>query len=186
MKSIQKPIQHGLLTLVELHISVGSPELGLGEYCGKFALRCADGPIKTIQKPGEPWSNVGRSPARLIQNVIVLVFAQANDIMLMEYPERQHLLESRALKTELVGGEEYSYYPLGEYIVQAPGVCGGRPTFKYTRIEVSGILARLSMGETVESITEGFCGRVSREAVFEALRLAADRVQLDFPGLAAA
>lgn len=35
------------------------------------------------------------------------------------------------LMTEIVGGEPYEYYPLGEYVVRAPGVCGGRPTFKY-------------------------------------------------------
>jgi len=33
------------------------------------------------------------------------------------------------------GGEPYEYYPLGEYIVIAPGVCGGRPTFKGTRLD---------------------------------------------------
>jgi hypothetical protein len=35
---------------------------------------------------------------------------------------------SMELVTETVGGEAYAYYPLGEYIVRAPGVCGGRPT----------------------------------------------------------
>jgi len=42
------------------------------------------------------------------------------------------------LVTEMVGGEPYQYYPLGQYVVRAIGVCGGRPTFKYTRIEVKG------------------------------------------------
>ena len=36
---------------------------------------------------------------------------------------------------EIVGGETYEYYPLGKYVVAAPKVCGGRPTFKYTRLE---------------------------------------------------
>ena len=43
-----------------------------------------------------------------------------------------------ALMTEMVGGEPYQYYPLGDYVVRAVGVCGGRPTFKYTRIEITG------------------------------------------------
>jgi hypothetical protein len=43
---------------------------------------------------------------------------------------------SRELVCEVIGGEPYEYYPLGEHIVAAPGVCGGRPTYKYTRIDV--------------------------------------------------
>lgn len=45
------------------------------------------------------------------------------------------------LVREEYGGEIYEYYPLGEYVVVAPGVCGGRPTFKYTRLEVSVIIS---------------------------------------------
>jgi hypothetical protein len=40
------------------------------------------------------------------------------------------------LVKEMYGGHPYEYYPLGNYVVAAPGVCGGRPTFKYTRIDV--------------------------------------------------
>ena len=43
---------------------------------------------------------------------------------------------STKLVREKMGGESYEYYPLGQYIVVAPGVCGGRPTFKNTRIDV--------------------------------------------------
>lgn len=35
----------------------------------------------------------------------------------------------RELVSEIYGGEPYEYYPLGEHIVAAPGVCRGRPTF---------------------------------------------------------
>src|SRR5215510_566674 len=41
------------------------------------------------------------------------------------------------------GGEAYEDYPLGQYIVAAPGVCGGRPTFKYTRIDIYYVCVRL-------------------------------------------
>lgn len=68
-------------------------------------------------------------------------------------------------------GEVYEYYPLGEYIVSAPGVCGGRPTFKYTRIDVRHALACLAAGESPERISERFGGRVSCEALEEARRL---------------
>jgi uncharacterized protein (DUF433 family) len=73
--------------------------------------------------------------------------------------------------TEMVGEEVYQYYPLGDYVVRAIGVCGGRPTFKYTRIEVTGTLERLVAGENIEDIVKGYRGRVSREAIVEAMRL---------------
>jgi uncharacterized protein (DUF433 family) len=72
------------------------------------------------------------------------------------------------LLTEIVGGEPYRYYPLGTYVVRAPDVCQGRPTFKYTRIEITGTLERLAAGEHVDSIVDGYAGRVSREAILEA------------------
>ena len=73
--------------------------------------------------------------------------------------------------TEIVGKESYEYYPLGKYVVRAPGVCGGRPTFKYTRIEITGTLERLAAGETIDEIVAGYRGKVSREAIIEATRL---------------
>jgi uncharacterized protein (DUF433 family) len=78
--------------------------------------------------------------------------------------------ESKKLFREVVGDESYEYYPLGEYIVAAPGVCGGRPTFKYTRIDVRHALSLLVAGHTVEQVAKGY--EVPIEAVKEALRLA--------------
>jgi uncharacterized protein (DUF433 family) len=75
------------------------------------------------------------------------------------------------LITEIVGGELYQYYPLGDYVVRAIGICGGRPTFKYTRIEITGTLERLAAGESIDDIVKGYRGRVSYEAIVEAARL---------------
>lgn len=75
------------------------------------------------------------------------------------------------LITEILDGEPYQYYPLGQYVVRAIGVCGERPTFKYTRIEITGTLERLVAGENIEAIVKGYQGRVSREAIMEAMRL---------------
>jgi len=72
---------------------------------------------------------------------------------------------------ELVGGQPYEYYPLGRYVVIAPGVCGGRPTFKYTRIDVRHALSLLAAGRTVERVAHGY--RLPVAAVREALDLAA-------------
>lgn len=81
------------------------------------------------------------------------------------------------LVTEIYGGEPYSYYPLGEYVVRAPGVCGGRPTFKYTRIEVAYTLRRLAHGRTIKELVEGYRGLVSAPAIEEAIRIAANRYE---------
>ena len=75
------------------------------------------------------------------------------------------------LVTEMIGGEPYRYYPLGKHVVRAPGVCGGRPTFKYTRIEITGALERLAAGEDIDEMVIGYRGKVSREAIREAARL---------------
>ena len=75
------------------------------------------------------------------------------------------------LVTEIVGGEPYQYYRLGDHVVRAVGVCGGRPTFKYTRIEITGTLERLAAGEHIQDVVSGYRGRVSREAIVEAVKL---------------
>src|SRR5438132_1197839 len=72
---------------------------------------------------------------------------------------------------EMVGGEPYDYRPLGNYIVSASGVCGGEPTFKYTRINVRFIVERVQAGEAPEAIVAAYGGRFSSEALEEALRL---------------
>lgn len=77
----------------------------------------------------------------------------------------------KAFVTEIVGGEPYEYYPLGQYIVRASGVCGGRPTFKYTRIEIERALNRLAAGENIEELLLAYRGRVSKEALLEAIEL---------------
>jgi uncharacterized protein (DUF433 family) len=73
----------------------------------------------------------------------------------------------------MVGGEWYEYFPLGQFVVSAPGVCRGRPTFKYTRIEVAGVLERLAAGHDIEVLIIDSRGRLSREAIAEAATLAA-------------
>jgi uncharacterized protein (DUF433 family) len=87
------------------------------------------------------------------------------------------------LVTELVSSETYQYYPLGQHIVRAIGVCGGRPTFKYTRIEIAGALERLAAGETIDEIVEGYRGRVPRDAIHEALNLVTHRFIESLPEL---
>jgi uncharacterized protein (DUF433 family) len=85
------------------------------------------------------------------------------------------------LITEQVGGEVYQYYPLGNYVVRAPNVCGGRPTFKYTRIEITGTLDRLAAGETIQEIIAGYRDKVSHEAVVEAIQVISNQFVKSLP-----
>ena len=87
------------------------------------------------------------------------------------------------LITETVGNEPYQYYPLGEYVVRAPGDCNGRPTFKYTRIEITGTLDRLAAGENMDQIVAGYRNTISREAVIEAIQLIASQFVKSLPQL---
>jgi uncharacterized protein (DUF433 family) len=76
---------------------------------------------------------------------------------------------------EIYGGEPYEYYPLGKYVVAAPGVCGGRPTFKYTRLEVSVILAQLAAGETARELVKDYArSGLTIDAIEEAIHLAGE------------
>ena len=77
------------------------------------------------------------------------------------------------LVREMVEGEWYEYISLGKFVVSAPAVCRGRPTFKYTRIEVAGVLERLAAGHNTEALITDSRGRLSREAIAEAATLAA-------------
>jgi uncharacterized protein (DUF433 family) len=72
------------------------------------------------------------------------------------------------LITEDVNGEKYEYTPLGDHVVKAKGVCGGRPTFKYTRIEVKGAVSRYMAGESIWSIIESYGNRINKQAMTEA------------------
>ena len=77
------------------------------------------------------------------------------------------------LVREMVGGKWYEYFPLGKFVVSVPGVCRGRPTFKYTRIEVAGVLERLAAGHAIEALITDSRGRLSRAAITEAATLGA-------------
>ncbi len=82
-------------------------------------------------------------------------------------------IKKPSLVREEYGGDTYEYYPLGEYVVVAPGVCGGRPTFKYTRLEVSVILSMVARGTSIPEILRQYSkSRISEAAITEAVYLA--------------
>ena len=61
---------------------------------------------------------------------------------------------------------------VGRYIVTDPKICHGKPTFRGTRIMVSQILEQVARGMAWQTIEEEWHGKVSREAIAEAVRLA--------------
>jgi len=63
---------------------------------------------------------------------------------------------------------------LGQYIVTDPEICGGQLTFKGTRIFVKDVLAMLAKGYDWKRISSEFDGRLSREAIAEAIALASN------------
>jgi len=80
---------------------------------------------------------------------------------------------TKGLAREVRGGETYEYFPLGKYVVAAPGVCGGRPTFKYTRIEAGFVLDLLANGWTIDEVIKEYkASKLSAKAVREAINLA--------------
>ena len=61
---------------------------------------------------------------------------------------------------------------LGRYIVADSGICGGKPTFRGTRILVADVLGQVARGMAWETIVEEWRGAVSMDAIAEAVRLA--------------
>lgn len=61
---------------------------------------------------------------------------------------------------------------LGHYIVADPEICHGQPTFKGTRIMVKSILYYVAQGKDWDWICQEYLGKVSREAIAEAVSLA--------------
>src|SRR5438034_1560547 len=58
---------------------------------------------------------------------------------------------------------------LGRHIVADSGICGAQPTFKGTRIMVWIVLEQLDRGLTWAEIVREWDGRVSEEAIGEAI-----------------
>jgi uncharacterized protein (DUF433 family) len=71
--------------------------------------------------------------------------------------------------SEIYGGDLYEYCPLGDYLVAARGVCGGRPTLKYTRMDARWVIGYLKLGRTAEELAESHGVPVA--AIHEAVEL---------------
>jgi uncharacterized protein (DUF433 family) len=74
------------------------------------------------------------------------------------------------LVIETLGEYAYEYYPLGKHIVAARGVCGGRPTVKYRRLDARHIIGRLERGDSKQRVARDY--RITLAVVNEAIELA--------------
>lgn len=61
---------------------------------------------------------------------------------------------------------------IGRYIVADPEICHGKPTFRGTRIMVWQVLEQVANGMAWETIEEEWRGKVSQQAIAEAVLLA--------------
>ena len=61
---------------------------------------------------------------------------------------------------------------LGHWIVVDPKICHGEPTFRNTRIMVWQVLEMAASGMAWETIAEQWDGKVTVDAIAEALQLA--------------
>jgi len=58
---------------------------------------------------------------------------------------------------------------IGKYLVIDPEICHGTLTFKGTRIFVSDVIEQVSDGKSIKDIINSWYGKVSKEAIIEAL-----------------
>jgi uncharacterized protein (DUF433 family) len=63
---------------------------------------------------------------------------------------------------------------LGKYIIADRRICGGQPTFEGSRVMVWQVIEQVASGMPWEHICWAWRGKVSHEAIAEALQLAAD------------
>jgi uncharacterized protein (DUF433 family) len=62
-------------------------------------------------------------------------------------------------------------FDLGRWIVADPAICHGKPTFRNTRIMVWQVLEMAADGMDLVSIEEQWSGKITKDAVAEALQL---------------
>jgi uncharacterized protein (DUF433 family) len=84
------------------------------------------------------------------------------------------VIDARALE-EGTGAMNYR-----DRIVRDPGVCGGEPVIKGTRVTLRSILASLSEGDSIEVIVADF-PTLTADDVRAVIAFAADAVREDIP-----
>lgn len=63
---------------------------------------------------------------------------------------------------------------IGRFIVADPRICHGKPRFRGTRVFVADVLEQVASGMAWETIIEEWNGKVTKEAIREAVQLASE------------
>src|SRR5206468_10016098 len=89
---------------------------------------------------------------------------------MLQSSSRRSIVHSTGMKTKANG--QPRRVELGRHIVADPKICGGQPTFKGTRIMVWLVLEQLEQGMKWDEIVGEWDGRVTPEAISEAISIA--------------
>ena len=68
------------------------------------------------------------------------------------------------------------YLQIGKHLISHPRICGGRLSFRGTRIKVADILELLDSGMTLQQVASNYPGLISVEAIQEAAMLVSNGV----------
>jgi uncharacterized protein (DUF433 family) len=117
------------------------------------------------------WSQVGNASRTGPPTIVYSVRRPTTLATYTSRPEEFNLDSASASSMELKP-EGVRVLQLGHYIVADPEICHGQPTFRGTRILVADVLEQLGLGMDWDSISREWRGRVTREAIAEAINLA--------------
>lgn len=121
---------------------------------------------------------------QIVQDELQRLANQHSDArpVLREAPELIYQTKPESSQQVLVGAYNYEeemehelkakVQYLGRWIVANPSICHGKPTFRNTRIMVWQVLEMVASGMAWETIVEQWDGKVTMDAIAEAVQLA--------------
>jgi len=119
------------------------------------------------------YDRMAMSPDEIIQAHPHLTLAQVHDALSYYYENAQEINEDiRADRESTAEAARVEPKVVGRYVVTAPMICHGEPTFRGTRIMVSQVLEQVASGMDWEAICEEWRGAIGKDAIGEAVRLA--------------
>jgi uncharacterized protein (DUF433 family) len=89
----------------------------------------------------------------------------------LNFHSQTNLIQKLSRLKIMAAGKRKEY---GQYIVADSQVYGGQPTFKGTRIPVKDVLYLISKAWDWDRISAAYDGRISHEAIAEAVELACE------------
>ncbi len=152
------------------------------EVCGGdltfTGTRILVGDALALTAKGYDWDRISREfDGRVSREAIAEALKLAWEAVIER--NRRHRRPFRADETEEDVDRWVAQHPrreLGRFIVSDPEICGGDLTFKGTRMLVEDVLDYVAEGADWDWISAAYFGRVSREAIAEAVELASEEL----------